>query len=236
MILIRSLIYSVWLYGSMAAISIGLSPFAAFSERAAIAAARIWSKGAVWGLNAICGLRVEFRGRENIPPGRVLVAAKHLSMLDTIIPFLVFPDVAIVLKTELLKWPVFGWYCQRAGMIPVDRSAQASALRRMLREARVQSEKGRAVFIFPEGTRQEIGAPPNYKSGVAALYGTLGLPCIPVAMSTGLYWPQGITRRPGVAVVEFLPPIPPGLSREVFMAQLEASIEGASNRLLGRTQ
>jgi 1-acyl-sn-glycerol-3-phosphate acyltransferase len=166
----------------------------------------------------------------------VLVAAKHLSMLDTIIPFLVFPDVAIVLKTELLKWPVFGWYCQRAGMIPVDRSAQASALRRMLREARVQSEKGRAVFIFPEGTRQEIGAPPNYKSGVAALYGTLGLPCIPVAMSTGLYWPQGITRRPGVAVVEFLPPIPPGLSREVFMAQLEASIEGASNRLLGRTQ
>ena len=94
-------------------------------------AARVWAKGAVWGLAAICGVRVEFRGVENIPRGRALVASKHLSMLDTILPFAVFRDPAIVLKTELLSFPVFGWYCQRAGMIVVDRSAHASALRGM---------------------------------------------------------------------------------------------------------
>jgi 1-acyl-sn-glycerol-3-phosphate acyltransferase len=232
MILIRSLIFVIWQYGSMAAIAIGFAPFALFSERAAIAAARVWARGAVWGLAAICGVRVEFRGVENIPKGRALVASKHLSMLDTILPFAVFRDPAIVLKKELLSFPVFGWYCQRAGMIVVDRSAHAIALRGMLRDARVQSAKGRAVFIFPEGTRQQIGAPPTYKPGVAALYRDLGLPCTPVAMNTGLFWPEGIMRRPGVAVVEFLPAIPPGLSREAFMTELERVIEGASNRLL----
>lgn len=232
MTFLRSLIFAVWLYGSMAVIAISFAPFAFFSERAAIAAARVWARSAIWGLAAICGLRIEFRGVENIPKGRALVASKHLSMLDTILPFAFFPDPAIVLKTELLSQPVFGWYCQRAGMIPVDRSAQASALRRMLREARVQSAKQRVVFIFPEGTRQEIGAPPNYKPGVAALYRDLEVACTPVAMNTGLFWPEGITRRPGVAVVEFLPPIPPGLSRDAFMSKLQDDIENASNRLL----
>lgn len=232
MTLFRSLIFAAWLYGSMAVIALGLMPIAFFSQRVAMLAARLWSNGAVWGLAAICGLKVEVRGRENIPQGRALVASKHLSMLDTLLPFAMLRDPAMVLKKELLSLPVFGWYCSRAGMIAVDRSAQASALRRMLRDARAQSAKGRPVFIYPEGTRQPVGAPPNYKPGVAALYRDLSLPCTPVALNTGLFWPEGIKRRPGVTVMQFLPPIPAGLSREAFMARLEEAIESASNALL----
>jgi 1-acyl-sn-glycerol-3-phosphate acyltransferase len=230
---IRSLIYVVWLYGSMLAVAASFAPFALFSERAAIMAARCWSHIAIWGLRVICGVRLDVRGREHIPHGAALVASKHQSMLDTIIPCAVLADPAIVLKRELQAIPVFGWFTQRAAMIPIDRSAQASALRPMMRAARVEAAKGRAILIFPEGTRQPLGVKPDYKPGVAALYRDLGLPCTPVAVNTGKFWPaHGITRRPGLAVVEFLPAIPAGLSREDFMTELEKRIETASNRLL----
>ncbi len=230
---IRSLIFVVWLYGSMVAVGASFAPFALFSERAASLASHYWSRIAIWGLRVICGVRLEVRGREHIPKGAALVASKHQSMLDTIIPCAILVDPAIILKRELQSLPVFGWFTQRAGMIPIDRSAQASALRTMLRAARVEAAKGRAVLIFPEGTRQELGVTPDYKPGVAALYRDLGLPCTPVAVNTGKFWPaHGVTRRPGTAVVEFLPAIPAGLSREDFMTELVKRIESASNRLL----
>ncbi|MGE3302375.1 MAG: lysophospholipid acyltransferase family protein [Hyphomonadaceae bacterium] len=233
MIFLRSLAYVIWLYGSMTAIGLAAAPFAAFSQRAAIAASRLWGKAAIWGVRIICGVRLEVRGREHIPPGAGLVAAKHQSMLDTIAPFCLMWNPAIVLKRELLAMPMFGWFCQRLGMIAIDREAHASALRDMLRTARARSAAGRAIVIFPEGTRQEPGAAPDYKPGVAALYRDLKLPCTPVALNTGLTWSaRGIIRRPGRAVIEFLPAIPAGLSREDFMRELEARIESASNRLI----
>lgn len=232
MIFIRSLLYTIWLYGTMAVIAISFAPFAFFSTRAACAAARIWSKLALAGL-VIVGARLEIRGRENIPAGAALVASKHQSMLDTMVPHAFLSDPAIVLKKELDQLPVFGWYTRRAGMIVVDRETKASALRALLRQARERAGQGRPVFIYPEGTRQELGAPPDYKPGVAALYRDLNLPCVPVAVSAGKVWPaHGVLRKPGVAVVEFLPAIPTGLSREAFMAELQARIEQGTQRLL----
>ena len=233
MTLLRSLVYVVWLYGSMAAVGISFFPFALFSEKAATEAARAWCAALVWGLRVICGAHVEVRGQQYIPQGAALVAAKHQSMLDTITPFAILRNPSIVLKKELLKLPIFGWFAVQSGMIPIDREAHASALRAMLKAARDRIAKGRKVLIFPEGTRQALGAPPDYKPGVAALYRDLKLPCTPVAVSTGVVWPaHGVVRRPGTAVIEFLPPIPAGLSREDFMAALEEKIETASNALL----
>lgn len=233
MTLLRSLIYVVWLYGSMSIIGLSFAPLALFSEKAAIQAARVWSWALLWGLRVICGTRLEVRGRENIPKGAALFAAKHQSMLDTISPFAILGDPSVVLKKELLRLPIFGWFAVRSGMIAIDREAQASALRAMLRAARARIAKGRGVIIFPEGTRQAPGAPPEYKPGVAALYRDLGVDCVPVAVNTGLYWPaHGVIRRPGVAVIEFLPAIKPGLTRDKFMAELEQRIETASNALL----
>lgn len=234
---LRSIVFVVWLYGSMTVIGVSFAPFAAFSEKAAIQAARSWAAALIWGVRAICGIRLEVRGRENIPRGPALVAAKHQSMMDTIIPFALLENPSVVLKRELLKLPIFGWFAKRAGMIVVDREAHAAALRAMLRDGRDRVARKREIFIFPEGTRQAPGAPPDYKPGVAALYRDLKIPCTPVALNIGQVWPaHGLVRRPGVAVIEFLPAIAAGLSREDFMAELEARIETASNALLEKPQ
>src|SRR5262249_12241264 len=135
------------------------------------------------------------RGREHIPHGPALLASKHLAMLDVLIPFLTLEDPVVVLKRELAGLPVFGWYAIRAGMIALNREGHASALRKMLRQARTEFAAGRQIWIFPEGTRQEIGAEPDYKPGIAALYRDLKAPCTPVALNTGLYWPAHGLRR-----------------------------------------
>ncbi|MGE3143405.1 MAG: lysophospholipid acyltransferase family protein [Hyphomonadaceae bacterium] len=233
---LRSLAYVVWLYGSMALIGVTFAPAALLAREAAIAAARVWARMALWGLRVICGARVRFEGLEHIsaaPPQ--LYASKHQAMLDTITPFAVLKRPAIVLKQELLKMPIFGWFAQRTGMIAIDREGHAKTLKAMLRTARTRLAEGRDIVIFPEGTRQELDAPPDYKIGVAALYRDLGAPCVPVAVSTGLVWSaHGLIRRPGRATIKFLPPIPPGLSREEFMRTLEERIETETAALVAR--
>ena len=231
MILIRSLLYAAWSYTALALIIIFFLPWTIFDGRGARAAARAWSAACLWGLDVICGLKLEVRGREYIPHGPALVASKHQSMLDALLPFTLLDNPSIALKRELSELPFFGWYTKRAGMMALDRDAHAAAIRKMVREARPRLAEGRQLFIFPEGTRRKIGAPPEYKSGVAAIYNILKTPCTPVALNTGLFW-EGIIRRPGIAIVEFLPPIELGLSRDEFMAQLEKQIETAGAALL----
>jgi 1-acyl-sn-glycerol-3-phosphate acyltransferase len=184
-------------------------------------------------LRLISGIRVEFRGLEHLPPGRALIGAKHQCMFDTMGPLTVLPDACYVMRNDLLKIPFYGWYCVRAGMIGIDREAQASALRQMLADAKDRLKAARQLVIFPEGHRGEPGKAGDYKPGVAALYRALDMPCIPLATNSGTHWPaHGFLRRPGLIVYEFLPPIPPGLHRAEFMRRLEAAIETASNALL----
>ncbi len=122
-------------------------------------------------------------------------------------------------------------------MIVGDREAAAKALTDRVRQARERPGAGRQIVIFPEGTRALPGAAPDYKPGAAAIYRDLAMPCTPVATNAGLYWPaHGFRRNPGVAVYEFLPPIPAELKRGPFMAELESRIETASTRLLAPPQ
>jgi len=185
------------------------------------------------GLRVLCGIRFEVRGRENIPAGPALVASKHQSMFETLAFWHILPDPAIILKKELKYLPFFGWYAMKLKNVAIDRSAGASALKAMLRAARERAHEGRQVVIFPQGTRVEPGAPGSYKPGVAGLYGAMDVPCVPVALNSGLYWPpSGFIRKPGTIIIEFLEPIPAGLPRARFMEQLESRIETASLALL----
>lgn len=230
---LRSLIFVVWLYASMAILGIVVAPFTLFSSRAALATGRAWARTTLAAARVLCGIHVELRGLDNLPPEPFLLAMKHQAMLDTFIPFFVAREPSIVLKRELLNMPIFGWYAKRAGFIPIDREAGASALKGMVRAARAAFERGRVIVIFPEGTRQEIGAPPDYKPGVAALYRDLNAPCVPAALNSGVCWPaHGVVRKPGRVVIEFLPPIPAGLSRKDFMRTLETAIETRTNALV----
>src|SRR6185436_2943851 len=166
-----------------------------------------------------------------VPRGPVLVASKHMCMWDTLALYLALDEPAIVLKRELLRIPFYGWFLAKAAAIPIDRGAGARAYRKMSEAARRVLAQGRPILIFPEGTRQKPGAAPDYKPGVAGLYSLLGVDCVPVALNSGAYW-TGFLKRPGTIVLEFLEPIPPGLTRDTFMTQLQGRIESATSELL----
>ena len=188
-------------------------------------------------LRLICNVRLEVRGLEKLPKGAALIASKHQSAWDTfgLIPLL--HDPAMIMKAELFRLPFYGWFSRKFGMIGVKREAGGAALRAMLREARDRAASGRHIVIFPEGTRQAPGSPPDYKPGVLLLYEALGLPCYPVALNTGVFWPRRTLRRnPGVMIVEFLDPIPPGLPRKEFLLRLQAATEEAVERLVSEAR
>lgn len=231
---LRSAIFLVWFALVSATLAILFLPALVLPRRLTVWMSRRWSELVLWGLRVLAGVRFEVRG--SVPRDGVLVAAKHMSMWDTLALYLVLDDPAVVLKRALLFVPFYGWYVLKAGSIAVDREGGAQALRRMANAARKVIAEGRAVLIFPEGTRKKPGAAPDYKPGVAGLYGQLGVECVPAALNSGLFW-TGFLKRPGTIVLEFLAPIPPGLKSREFLRLLEERIESAAARLLdeGRT-
>lgn len=229
----RSLIFVLWLYMSMVGVGIAFLPACAIGRKPAAGAMRTWARLILFGMRIILGIRLEIRGREHLPAGQFILAAKHQSMFETVAIFLLVDDPAVVFKKELLWMPVFGWYCWRTGQLLVDREARAGALKSLLRRAKAVIGQGRSIVIFPEGTRTKPGAAPGYKPGVAGLYRQSGLPVVPMALNSGLFWPaHGIRRYPGTIVFEFLPMIPPGLKADPFMRALEKATETATTSLV----
>ncbi|MBU2531307.1 MAG: 1-acyl-sn-glycerol-3-phosphate acyltransferase [Alphaproteobacteria bacterium] len=230
--MIRSLFFSAAFFGMTALILILGSPLL-FGPRAwAMFGLRVHAYATLWLMKWIVGTEVEVRGRENLPKGACLVAAKHQSAWDTIGLIPIFDDPALVMKAELMKIPLYGWFSTKFDMIPIRREAGPSALRQMLKAAQDRARDNRQILVFPEGTRRAPGALPDYKPGVLLLYDALKLPCVPVALNSGHFWPRNsFERRPGRIIVEILPPLPAGLPRQAFREQLIAAIEIASDRL-----
>ena len=233
MILIRSLIFAAVFYALSTVISILMLPTLILPRQVCQACISLWGRLVIVLLRLICGVRVEVRGRQFLPKGAALVAAKHQCMLDTAAPFAVMPNACFAMKKELFSIPFYGWYSVKSGMIKVDREGHAKAMKQLMADARDRIAHDRQIVIFPEGTRRDPGAPPAYKPGVAGLYRELGVACTPMATNSGVHWPaHGFIRRPGTVVFEFLEPIPAGMKRAAFMAELEKRIETASNALL----
>lgn len=232
MLRLRSLAFNVAFYVNLVVLMILGLPMILGGRHGVFFMARLWGSTSVWLLEKICGLRIEFRGVENIPRGGYLIASKHQSFLETFALLKYAPDFAIVLKRQLVFIPIFGLYLVAAQQIAIDRARGRNALAQIMKQAGQVLRDGRQVFIYPEGTRRPPGAPARYKQGAAALYAATGAPCLPVAINTGLFWGRrGFARRPGVAVIEYLPPIAPGLERDVFAARLQTAIESACARL-----
>ncbi|MHA1601262.1 MAG: lysophospholipid acyltransferase family protein [Alphaproteobacteria bacterium] len=233
MITLRSLAFNfLFILWSMA-IHIVCLPVLLLPRGATIWAGRIWAGVSLGLLATICGLRHEIRGRSNLPDGPFIIAAKHQSAWDTLIFPLLVDGPAFVFKRELMWIPLLGWYMVRAGCIPIDRRAGPKALRRLIVRAKQTLARGQNIVIFPEGTRVAPGAQRPYLPGVAALYSQLNVPVVPVAVNSGQFWGRrSFRKRPGRIVLEFLPPIAPGLPRRDFAAELQQRIENASNALL----
>ena len=182
--------------------------------------------------HGVVGLRHTVRGRIYLPPGPIIVAAKHQSAWDTAVFFLLLDNPAYVLKGELLAVPIVGWYLRRSGMVPVDRRGGGRALKRLIAAARQRTDDGRPLVIFPEGTRTAPGERRRHHPGVAALYRELGLPVVPVALNSGLFWGRRrFVKHAGTITLEFLPPIAPGLDRRAFAKELSHRLDDATARL-----
>ncbi|WP_291745339.1 1-acyl-sn-glycerol-3-phosphate acyltransferase [Bauldia sp.] len=232
--IVRSLVFNLAFYVVTAImLVIGVVPFLMFPQRVGVAYSQLWGRICIFLARLLAGIRLEIRGRENIPAGAAIVAAKHQSAYETFALAVPLTNPTYVIKREL-KWiPLFGLYTTTAGMIHVDRSAGAGALRSLIDRAEEEIAKGRPIIIFPEGTRRAPGAGPDYHPGVSFMYKSLGVPVVPVALNSGLFWPRRrFTRYPGTIVVEFLPAIEPGLNLKAFGKRLEETIESASDRLI----
>ena len=230
--LLRSLAFSLLFFGGGGVLLLLVMPGLLLPRRACVWLAETWHSYVLGALRIACGITSEARGLENLPDGPCLIASKHQSAWETFMLPTVVHDASFVVKWELLRIPVYGWYLTRLGQVPIDRAGGAKALRRMVEAARGHLAHGRSIVIFPEGTRTAAGKRHAYHPGVAALYLQLEVPVVPVALNSGFHWSRHtFLKHPGRIVMEFLPPIPAGLPRKVFMRELEDRIEAGTARL-----
>ena len=222
MAVLRSLLYAaifypatfLWVIAGLIASLVGRKP--------TLAVVLSWTRLHHWLLVHVLGIRTRIEGA--IVPGTQLIAVKHQSMLETLEMVGIGHCPIIVMKKELADIPLFGLMTRRYGVIPVERSAGAKALRKLVEEGRQAAASGRPVIIYPEGTRVPVGETPPLKPGFAALYRALGLPVVPVAVDTGLVWGRGFVHRPGVVTFKVGEPIPAGLPRGDIESRVHAAI------------
>jgi 1-acyl-sn-glycerol-3-phosphate acyltransferase len=229
--LLRSLVFIAQMYVSMLLFAIWWTPLVLARRERAFDAVHAYCNWVRRSAAVLVGLRSEIRGE--VPLGEVLIAAKHQSFFDIILICSVVPRPKFIMKKELLWAPIVGWYARQIGCIPVDRGKRGQAIQKLVADVKAGRSAPGQLIIYPQGTRVAAGARRSYKVGTAVLYTESGEACIPAATNVGVFWPRhGLMRKPGLAVVEFLREIPPGLSTEDFMAAIEAVIEGASDRLM----
>jgi len=231
MTLIRSLIYDFLMYLLMLVMGILCAPLALWSREGAYWSMRKYATYSIWLLEKICGLKVEVRG--SVPDGTFIVCSKHMAFLDILVLARELPRFKFIMKAEL-KWaPILGLYAMRIGTIPVKRGKKGKAMSGMVSDVQKQSEEEGQTIIYPQGTRVLPGVKKPYKVGAAVLYERLNQTCYPVATNIGVFWARRSSlRKPGVAVLEFMDPIPPGMPIKEFLPLLERTIETRSNELM----
>lgn len=194
----------------------------------------IWTGRLLAAARTILGVSVELRGTP--PTEDCVIAAKHQSFLDILAIAHAVPQCAFIMKREVLRVPIMGYYARKAGCIPIDRARGAEAMTRIIREieaSRADADGLGQLIIYPEGTRTRPGERRKYKHGVGSIQQATGLTVCPVAVNCGMFWPRdGLRVRPGRAVIEFLDPIPAGLSASETVQQVETMVEAASDRLM----
>ncbi|WP_085784414.1 lysophospholipid acyltransferase family protein [Candidatus Nucleicultrix amoebiphila] len=232
MLFLRSLLFNILFYiWTTFVVCLSLPGFI-LGRRYTITCSILWGHGTQFLLKYINGITYEIRGRHHIKKGPYIFACKHQSAWDTTMIEVIAPYSAIILKKELTWIPFFGWLLIRCGFIKIDRSKGKSTIPLMVGEGQKNIDKGISIFVFPEGTRRAVDAPPNYRYGIVAMYERLNTPVIPIALNAGYFWPRRrFIKNPGHIIVDILPPINPGLTKTKFLKALELSIETACKNI-----
>ncbi len=202
------------------------------SKRWALATTKMWIRGIMALARTIVGIDCVTAGRDNLPQGACVIAAQHQSSYETYRLFLELDRPIFILKRELTYIPFVGWFITRMGLIGIDRSAGATAMRKMLRDVQAVLDDGHQVIIFPEGTRTSPGTVRPYRRGVAALYTHCTAPVIPMALNSGYFWGKSrVLKRPGTIAFHFLPALRSGMDKETMLSELRARIDSTASAL-----
>jgi len=228
---LRSWVYLVLFVAWTVVCGVGFLP-TLLRESWSQVAARIWTKGILAIARNVVNITFRVEGLENVPAGACIIAAQHQASFETFALWRDVPHPVFVLKRELIAIPFIGWYMARSGLVPINRSAGPKAMRQTLRAAQRVLDTGHQLIIFPEGTRSPYGVVGELKPGVAALYLHCDAPLIPMALNSGLAWGKTrILKLPGEIVFRFLPAIPKGMDRDMFLSELRTQIETASRAI-----
>ena len=228
---IRSFLFIVQMYVMMFVIGLAFFPYALFAKEGAHLCSKTFSRWVFWTMGWMVGIRNEVRGE--VPTGEVLIAAKHQSFLDILMIFNALPKARFIMKREILWTPVVGFYAKRMGCVPIERGKRRAAIAKMVADVKAGRADPGQLIIYSQGTRVAPGVKAPYKVGAAILYEQMSQPCVPVATNVGVLWPRkGMWRKPGLAVVEFLPAIAPGMEKQAFLSHLEELVEARSNALM----
>ena len=227
MALLRSLLYAILFYlGTILWVLTGVAA-SLFGRRPTLAVVLSWADLNHWLARHVLGIRTKLDGV--IPEGAYLIAVKHEASLETTEMLRLSRLPVIVIKRELADIPLFGFLTRRYGVIPVERSAGAKALRAMVGAGKAAIDAGRPVMIFPEGTRVPTGQKPPLRPGFAGLYRALGLPVVPIAVDTGRLWGRGLVHRSGIVTFKVGEVIPAGLKRDEIEARVHAAINALAS-------
>jgi len=228
---LRSLVFTIQAYGMMAVMALAFLPWALVDRRGAFAAVRVWTNWVRWTAGWMIGLKSEIRGE--VPQGEVMIAAKHQSFFDIILIANALPRPKFIMKKQLIWAPFVGLYALRIGCVAVDRGKRGAAIKAMVDGVKSGATEPGQLIIFPQGTRVAPGESLPYKVGVGVLYQEMGAPVVPVACNVGVFWPRRrLYRAPGLAVIEFLPAIQPGLPLRDFLSEVEQAVETRSDALM----
>ena len=238
MLFIRSMLFNIAFYFLTALLVIACMFTLPLPQRYVVLIGRIWGQVMTRVFSIVVGGSYEVRGADLLPKDQsFILAAKHMSAYETFALIPLVNNPLFILKRELLWIPFFGWAVAKGDMIPIDRGSRKKALAIMLKHAKEKMKANRQLIIFPEGTRRPVDGEPRYKYGISHAYAALDVPCYPVALNTGLFWPRRtFMRYPGKVIVEVLPPIPPGLPRDEFFEKISNTIETNSQRLISEAR
>ena len=231
---LKSLVFIFQMYLVMAVMSLLYIPMSLISQEWTFSGIRNYCLWIRFSAHHLVGLKTEIRG---IPPqDEVLVCSKHQSFFDILILCSILPRPRFVMKKQLRNAPIVGYFARKIGCVVVDRGKKKLAINQLKQGVNTSRSEDSQLVIFPQGTRVAPNKKMPYKIGAYVIYEMLNKPCIPVATNVGCFWPRrAILRKPGVAVLEFLPPIELGLPQGDFMQTIETVIEENTNKLIGET-
>ena len=227
MIFLRSLFFNILLFGGIAFACIIAFPLLFIRDKHMICAGKVLSIYVGLLLKIIIGVKIDFKGTENLRKfDKYFVASAHQSMFETFALQTVMSGPVFILKKELMKIPFFGWCLKKIGAVAIVRDTATKENLNFFDKILDQINKSkRPLLIFPQGTRVPYKERPDFKKGVARIYESLKLPCVPVALNTGKVWPKNsFNKYPGKITISFLSPIEPGLNKEEFLKRLQQII------------